>query len=127
MCSSYFRSIISNCSQSALDHTGDLRFVDTGVLIAALLFDAQGRKMRVREVGAVVRPEELHASADVAQQFPRCLGHVGSALAPERVQPTHARRVIVEQDHVQSLTGRCDVPGVNMFSTNALQGKCLPR
>ena len=75
----------------------------------------------------IVRPEALGGFADVSQQFPGRCDHVGGALALEGVQPSHACRVILEQDQVQSPPSRRDFPGAGKVNKNALQGECLPR
>ena len=43
-------------------------------------------KVSVDELGAVVRPEALDAVTNVGQEYLRCRGHVGRALAPEGVE-----------------------------------------
>ena len=89
-------------TEPARDHAVVLRPVDPRVLMADGLILADRREHLVRELGPVVRSEAIGGVTDFGQEIRRCRGHVDRALAPEDVEPSHARRVIVEQGQVQS-------------------------
>ena len=93
--------------------------------MADLLVAAQPRKSLVDELGAVVRSEALDAVTNAGQEYLRCRGHVGRALAPEGVEPSHARRVVLEHD--QGPTVRRDVPRAGKVNENALKVMRHPR
>ena len=62
------------------------------------LIPADRREHLIREVRPVVRSEAFDSVPDVGQEFRRCRGHIDRTLAPEGVDSSHARRVILEQD-----------------------------
>ena len=91
------------------------------------LIPANCRKHLIRELRPVVRSEAFDGVMDIGQEFRRCRGHIDRTLAPEGVDPSHARRVILEQDRVQSPPSRSDFPGAGKVNENALQRLGHPR
>ena len=88
--------------------------------MAARLVASQPREDFVYELGAIVRPEALEAATDIDQVFLHRRDHIRRDLATEGVEPTHARRVFLEQGQVQSLPSRRDFPGAGNVNENAV-------
>ena len=67
-----------------------------------------------------VHPQVVDAATNVGQEFRRRRGYVGRALVPG-VEPSHAHRVVLELDQVQSPAGKQDFPGAGKVNQTALQ------
>ena len=91
-------------AEPAPDHAVVLRPIYARVLMADDRIPAARREHLIRELRPVVRSEAFYGVPDFGQNFRHCRGHVDRALAPEGVYPSHARRVILEQDQVQRRT-----------------------
>ena len=89
-------------AEPALDNDVVPRHIHPRELMADGLIPAARREHLIRELCPVVRSKAFDGVPDVGQNFRRCRGHVDRAFSPEGVYPSHARRVILEQDQVRS-------------------------
>ena len=104
-----------------------VRPIDPHVLMSGGLIPEDRHDELIHELGSFVPSEAFDDVTDVGQEFRRCRGHVDLAPAPEGAEPSHARRVILEQDQAQAPPSRRYFPGAGKVNENALQGLGQPR
>ena len=114
-------------AEPALDQAVVFWPVGPPALMANGLSRCNPRERLVHELGAVVRSEAFDGVNNVGQEFRRYRRHVDRILASEGTEPSHARRVILEQDQVQNPPSRSDFPRAGKVNENALQGLGHPR
>ena len=88
-------------AKPVIDHVVVLRAIYPRVLMADGLIPADRGEHFTRELSPVVRSEAFEGVPDVGLECRRCHGHTDRTVAPEGVDPSLARRVILEQSSTE--------------------------